>query len=577
MTDRHLDDLRRTARAALPDPLGVVGTAPEADLAEAVRADRGCVLLGEPGSGRTTLLHRLAAELLEDGGPVPIVLSLSTGSWRVEPHRLSSLRWASAQDVVPADDWDTEALERAQRLSVARLEQVDHAVDTAVEWLSTEVGRLYRVPPRRVADWLRADPCPVVLLLDGLDEIRHADDRRRCVEVLTLLRTRLTTAIVVCARPSDEVELRKFGQAVRIPPLSAAAVDTALAADGLESLRAACLRHDDLVALLDTPLALALAVEGYRGEDVTEDEVRRLLAGGLDHLWAVRLPARASSLRGLARLMDRGDRDVFTVQALNLSWVRQAGLRTPRAVGPWVYAALALAAAIGLLAFTTRATDPGFAVLCAAVLAASAAAQVYSAGNATDRRRSRLDLGDFVATRWSLDWRSAATALLTCVLAGLVTGASVGMFGGAAGIALGLLPGTAAGLAVAVLTLPTRAPAARTRPTASRWTLAVRVAAGLTALALGLLPAFAVLALVERRFAPYVHHLMLAATVGVWLAAFAVSLHGWWSHRVAVKAVTRAGVLPADLAAFVAEGLLRAGPDGYAFGHPTLRRHLARD
>lgn len=555
-----------------------MGTAPDVDLAELVRAERGLVLLGDPGSGRTTLLHRLAADLLDDDeGPVPIVLPLSTGSWRVEPHRLSSLRWASKQDVVPADDWDTEALERAQRLSVAKLEQVDHAVDTAVEWLAVEIGRQHQVPPHKVGEWLRATPCGLVLLLDGLDEIRHADDRRRCVEVLSLLKPRLTTAIVVCARPSDEVELRKFGRAVRVPPLGATTVDAFLAADGLESLRAACLRREDLVAALDTPLALTLAAEGYRGAEVDDDEVDRVVSGGLDHLWAVRLPARAESLRGLARLMDRGDRDVFTVEALSLAWVRQAGLWPVRVVAPWVYGVLALVAAVGLVAFTAWATSPGFAVLCAGVLAASAAAQVYAAGNATDRRRSRLDLGDFVAARWALDWRAAVAALLTCVLAGLVTGASVGMFGGPAGIALGLLPGTAAGLAVAVLALPVRAPAARVRPTASRWTLAVRVTAGVVALAVGLLPAFAVLVLTKRLFTPYIHHLMLAATAGVWLAAFAISLHGWWSHRAAVKTVTRAGVLPADLTTFVADGLLRPGPDGYAFDHHTLRRHLARD
>jgi len=578
VSDRHLDDLRRTARTALPAPPEPLGPEPEDDLADLVRFKHGCALLGEPGSGKTTRLRGLAADLLADEeGPVPIVLSLASGSWRVEPHRLSALRWASKQDVVPEDEWDTEALERAQRLSVARLEQVDHAVDSAVEWLADEIGRVYQAPPHRVGEWLRATPSPVALLLDGLDEIRHADDRRRCVEVLTLLKSRLTTAIVVCARPRDREELRKFGQAVEIPPLSAETVDAALAGEGLESLRAACLRHDDLVALLDTPLAVTLAVEGYRGKDVPDDEVERMLAGGLDHLWAARLPERASALRGLARLMDRGDRDVFTVEALSLAWVRQAGLRPPRSLAPWIYGVLALVAAVGVVVLAARATDIGFALLCAGVLAGSAAAQACTARNATDRRPSRLDSGDFVAARWTVDWRGGLTAAATCALTGLVMGASVGMFGGAAGLALGVLPGAAAGVAVGVMTLPHRAPAARHRPTASRWTLLVRVTAGLIGLAAALGLAFAVLLHEDRTLTPYVHHLMLSTTAGVWLAAFAVSLHGWWSHRVAVRTVTRAGLLPADLADFVADGVLRIGPDGYAFGHHTLRRHLARD
>ena len=585
VTDRHLDDLRRRAIAAQRDwagqdraGLGPAGyreelAGPKADLVDLPAAEGGLVLVGEPGAGKTTRLHRLAADLLDEAdGPVPIVLSLSTGSWRVEPHRLSSLRWASKQDVVPVDEWDTEALERAQRLSVAKLEQVDHAVDTAVDWLATEIARLYDVPAARVGRWLRDRSGPVVLLLDGLDEIRHADDRRRCVEVLSLLKSRLTTPIVVCAREDPG----GFGAVVEIPPLSAQTVDTCLAAAGLTALREACLRDEALVDLLSTPLALMLATSAYRDDDVTPAEVELLLIGGLDRLWAVRLPPGADSLRGLARLMDQGDRDVFTVEALNLDWVRRAGLRPARSPAAGLYAVLALVAALGVVGFAARATSTGFALLCAAVLAASAAAQAYTARDPTDRRASRLDLGDFVSTRWTVDWRAGITALGTCALTGLVMGASVGMFGGAAGLALGLLPGTAAGVAVGVMSLPTRAPT-RSRTAAAHWTLAVRVTAGVLGLALALALAFGVLPLVDSEFTPYVHHLMLSTTAGVWLAAFAVSLHGWWSHRVAVRTVIRAGVLPDDLDTFVAEGVLREVPDGYAFAHRTLRAHLARD
>jgi len=572
VTDRHLDDLRRTARAALPDPAAYreeLG-APKADLVDLLAAERGLVLVGEPGAGKTTALHRLAADLLDDdGGPVPIVLSLSAGSWRVEPHLLSGLRWASAQDVVPVDEWDTEALERAQRLAVAKLEQVDHAVDTAVDWLAGDVARLYRAPARRVAEWLRETPSPVVLLLDGLDEIRHADDRRRCVEALSLLKRRLSTGMVVCAREDPG----GLGAVVEIPPLSAEAVDTRLADAGLTALREACLRDEALVDVLATPLALTLAVDGYRDRAVTDTEVDLLKAGGLDRLWEVGLPSEAASLRGLARLMEQGDRDVFTVESLNLAWVRRAGLRPVRSPAVWLYAVLALVASVGVVAFVARATDLGFAVLCAVVLVGSATAQAYTARNATDRRASRLDLGDFVATRWTLDWRTGFTALTTCALTGLVMGASVGIFGGAAGLALGVLPGIAAGLAVGVVSLPSRA-AARPRRSAPGWTLAVRLVAGVLGLAAALALSFAVLVLVDDLFTPYLHHLMLATTTGVWLAAFAVSLHGWWSHRLAVKTVTRAGVLPDDLDAFVAAGVLREAPDGYAFAHRTLRTHL---
>ena len=554
------------------------------------RTERRLVVLGEPGAGKTTQLLRLAEHLLDDdAGPVPIVLSLSAGSWKVEPYEPYELS--------------------ARRIT----EQIDLAVNTTIEWLAGEIGHLYQVPSAKVQQWLEADTSPIVLLLDGLDEVRDVADRRRCIEVLSLLRVRLNTGMVVCSRSTEYLEserLLEFGVAAEISALSHEDIDEYLADAGpqLASLRTACSQNTELATLLNSPLALTVAVLTYQGKQLDEQTVAGLLSNRLDHLWGAylreALPRRRSLLAGadgrsmrfnpadsaryicgLARLMERGFRDNFTVDELNLSWARLAGL-SPRggaaalAYGiALAYGVVALSAGVALTIFAVGATGIGLGLICVIVLIATAIGQVLSATAGDDS--SKLKRDECVADYWDLDLNSAGGVIYVCTCLSLLAGISVGILGGLEGILVGILPGVVAGATMCLLNLP--APAGirrgihRSKP--QRRTLLVRATAGLSSLCVAGALTFLLINLVSPEIRSGTQYLMLSAATGVWLSGFAVSMHGWWSHQAAVATVIRHGILPRDIDEFLSHAeeriVMRRVLTGHVFLHRTLQAHLA--
>jgi len=569
------------------------------------RTGRRLVVLGEPGAGKTTQLLRLAEHLLDDdAGPVPIVLSLSTGSWKVEPYKLS------------ARLVNHVASERNFTQEDARVAQINRAVNAAIEWLAWEIGYLYQVPSAKVKQWLRADTSPIVLLLDGLDEVRDVADRRRCVEVLSLLRAGLNTGMVVCSRSMEYLELGRlleFGVAAEISALSHEDIDEYLAYAGpqLASLQAACRHNAELATLLDSPLALTVAVLTYQGKQLDEQTVAGLLSNRLGHLWTAylreALPRRRSLLAGadgrntrfspadsarylcgLARLMEPGGRDNFTVDGLNLSWVRLefnlswvrlAQLSPQSSATALAYGVFALCAGVVIMIFAAGATGIGFGLLCAAVLSTTAIWQVLSATG--EGASSRLKRDEFVVSRWTLAWTPAAESLFYGSVAGLLCGCSVGILGGLDGLLLGLLPGVVAGATIGVINLPAHADTHRAvHGSKAQWrTLLVRITAGLGSLSVAVALGFVLINLVSLEVRSETGYLMLAAVAGVWLSGFAVSMHGWWSHRAAVAAVIRHGILPRDVGEFLSHAeeriIMRRGLTGHMFLHRTLQAHLA--
>lgn len=122
-------------------------------------ADPACtVLTGLPGSGKTSVLLRLARHLLEvrqqsGVGPVPLPLSLK--SWSFDEHPLG-------------------------------------------EWVKADIHRRFFIPQPITAHWLRSGG--VVLLLDGLDEVR-SDRRLDCVAKLNQwIESASGTRVVVSCR-----------------------------------------------------------------------------------------------------------------------------------------------------------------------------------------------------------------------------------------------------------------------------------------------------------------------------------------------------------------------------------------
>jgi hypothetical protein len=193
------------------------------------------LILGEPGSGKTTVMLSLARHLLDAAErdpnfPVPVVVNLSS--------------WA-----------ETEAGFRP--------------------WLADELSAKYQVPRQIGRAWLKAGR--FLPLLDGLDEVR-ADCRAACVEAINehTLHASLTGA-VICCRYREYTDLPNrlaLNTAVRLKRLTDEQVHTYLleGGDALAGLRAALQREDTLRFDARLPLMLDLMIRAYWGLSAADIE-----------------------------------------------------------------------------------------------------------------------------------------------------------------------------------------------------------------------------------------------------------------------------------------------------------------
>lgn len=301
-------------------------------------ADKALVILGAPGSGKSTALLDLLRALLEraaadPAAPIPVVLNLSTQGG--QPGRQPG------------------ALEA---------------------WVASELARFYHVPPPVAAAWLEEGE--LALLLDGLDEVPGAgraavvaqiDDYRRRRRLL------LHTPLAVCCREAEYAALAQgvaAGGVVRLLPLDAAQIGDYLAGMQGEPVRAvaAALEADAALAeLAQSPLLLNVmllaggelrpqaeppAVPAIDARTRVYDAylramLRRDRTGGL-HAAGRRGKAAAYApqdtvrwLRWLAGKMNAQGQTVFLLERMNKKWFNRRG--------EWLVWPVVLGLASGLL------------------------------------------------------------------------------------------------------------------------------------------------------------------------------------------------------------------------------------
>lgn len=149
------------------------------------------LILGDPGSGKTTILLELACTLLnrarkDPTHPIPVIFNLS--SWNT--------KWQSFE-----------------------------------EWMIEELQEKYQVPRTLARQWMSTNS--LIPLLDGLDEV--AEERRSaCVEVMNRYRQNHgLVPTVVCSRHADYVALESrihLRSAVILQPLQPQQITTILLA-----------------------------------------------------------------------------------------------------------------------------------------------------------------------------------------------------------------------------------------------------------------------------------------------------------------------------------------------------------
>ncbi len=202
------------------------------EIFDAIGMGRSLLILGAPGSGKTTMLLELARGLIararEDvTQPIPMVFNLA--SW-------------------------TEKL-------------------TLADWLAQELNNLYSVPRKTAPDWVKGNK--LLLLLDGLDEVRQ-ESRAKCVEAVNEFRKQNgLTSLAVCSRSQDYADLNaklSFEGAIEIQPLTQGQITEFFNRFGNEmaGIKQALEKDSGLREMAETPLFSSIMIMAYRDKQDVE-------------------------------------------------------------------------------------------------------------------------------------------------------------------------------------------------------------------------------------------------------------------------------------------------------------------
>lgn len=190
------------------------------------------LILGEPASGKTTTLLRLADDLLavaegELNTAVPVIVNLAS--------------WAEKREAL-------------------------------ADWLAEELFNSYQMAKETGKAW--ATSGQLMLFLDGLDEVAEAH-RTACLEAINDFQASYAAPLVVCSRFADykklEARLNVAG-AIYLETLSAEQIDAYLAQFGNETagIREAVQQDEVWRELANSPLMLSLMPLALAGQPAAQ-------------------------------------------------------------------------------------------------------------------------------------------------------------------------------------------------------------------------------------------------------------------------------------------------------------------
>jgi hypothetical protein len=266
---------------------------------EQMGAGRTLLILGEPGSGKTITLLKLAEDLIarsqkDISQPIPVVFNLSS--------------WAKKSQTIE-------------------------------QWLVQELLEKYQVSKTLGKQWVETES--LILLLDGLDEVK-AEQRNACVQALNqFMQTHSTTELTVCCRIEDYQVLTEqlmLRSAVCIQPLTFGQVEQYLvqAEDQLTTLKTILQQDTELRELAKTPLMLSIMSLTYQGcffeslsqTKTTEERYQQLFDAYVKRMLQRRGTTQSYSniqtqhwLSWLAHRMSQASQTVFLIEGLQPSWL----------------------------------------------------------------------------------------------------------------------------------------------------------------------------------------------------------------------------------------------------------------
>ncbi|MEO1403389.1 MAG: protein kinase [Cyanobacteria bacterium J06635_1] len=289
------------------------------DIFDHIGEGRTLLILGEPGSGKTTTMLMLTRELLHRAEQdayfrIPVVFNLS--SWQGE--------------------------------SVA-------------DWLIAELNSKYQVPKPIGQTWVNEQQ--LSLLLDGLDEVQQ-HRRNDCITALNAFYQAYAPEMVVCSRIKDYEALPdklSFQSALYLRPLSETQIwnyvnRTNSGLTGLKTLFENEAQLQDkatsLLSLAQSPLMLNIMVLAYQGvspDDIpmlnrTQDYRKQLFDAYIDRMFQRRLlhkPPYSQQqtiewLHHLAKRLHQTSQTVFMIERLQPDWLTVGLPRWGYRLGVWL-------------------------------------------------------------------------------------------------------------------------------------------------------------------------------------------------------------------------------------------------
>jgi DNA polymerase III delta prime subunit len=269
------------------------------DIFEEMGAGRTLLILGEPGTGKTISLLKLAERLIKQveqnsSLPIPVVLNLSS--------------WSSKRQAIS-------------------------------EWLVTELKGKYQVSKSLSTIWIKQEH--LILLLDGLDEVdsKYQND---CVSALNKFTEIYSlTEIVICSRLQDYEALTqqlKLRSAICLQPLTSEYIDWYLEDIGkpLEGLKILLRQDEELEAFAKTPLILsimALTYENYTSKEIfkelgaKDNKHYQLFEKYIQRMFQRKKNKKYSEketitwLSSLAENLEKSSQTLFLIEQMQPSWL----------------------------------------------------------------------------------------------------------------------------------------------------------------------------------------------------------------------------------------------------------------
>jgi GTPase SAR1 family protein len=263
------------------------------------------LILGEPGSGKTTMLLelcRLAIERAKEDPiqPIPVVFNLSA--------------------------WKPESKKEPEQ--------------AFLDWLVGELRDKYSIPKKIGYPWIEHDA--LLLLLDGLDEV-EPQNRERCVQTINRFREQHYVNLLVCTRRQEYEcleERLKLSEALLIQPLTKNQVDAYFQGFPVErtiTIQDWIKADPTIYEFIRTPLILSLflltskiiARENQEVPGSVNDFRNRLFDEYIGMMFRRRgenqgftLDQTKNWLAWLAVYMTRNSQSIFYKENLNAAWFK---------------------------------------------------------------------------------------------------------------------------------------------------------------------------------------------------------------------------------------------------------------